>query len=266
MTVLVAILFTAFAWWFSTGLILLAVRAADRKGHAALQKTAIFTIPLLALGIVATLASASDPSVLGVYTGFLGALAIWGWIELAFLTGTITGPERRALPQDVAGWPRFTRAFATVSHHEAALLLGLFYVVVVTAETQNTIAFWTYLTLFFARISAKLNLFFGVPRINLEFVPTPLEHLKTYFRQAPITLMFPASIMVLNLAVACFLRELWVAATPANAVGFALLTTLAALALLEHWLMVLPLPDAKLWRWMLPAPKQMTAEGKTDGL
>ena len=24
------------------------------------------------------------------------------------------------------------------------------------------------------------------------------------------------------------------------------------LALLEHWFMVLPLPDQKLWRWMLP--------------
>ncbi|MEO0929805.1 MAG: DUF3623 family protein, partial [Pseudomonadota bacterium] len=43
-------------------------------------------------------------------------------------------------------------------------------------------------------------------------------------------------------------------------VGFALLTALSALALLEHWLMVVPLPDAKLWRWMLPAPKTMTEE------
>jgi putative photosynthetic complex assembly protein 2 len=29
---------------------------------------------------------------------------------------------------------------------------------------------------------------------------------------------------------------------------------LTALALLEHWLMVLPLPDERLWRWMLPGP------------
>jgi hypothetical protein len=25
--------------------------------------------------------------------------------------------------------------------------------------------------------------------------------------------------------------------------------------LLEHWFMVLPLPDEKLWRWMMPATK-----------
>ena len=41
----------------------------------------------------------------------------------------------------------------------------------------------------------------------------------------------------------------------AEAVGVALLAALTALALLEHWLMVLPLPDEKLWRWMIPAPK-----------
>jgi len=34
-------------------------------------------------------------------------------------------------------------------------------------------------------------------------------------------------------------------------IGWAL-AALTALALLEHWFMVLPLPDAKLWRWMLP--------------
>ena len=46
--------------------------------------------------------------------------------------------------------------------------------------------------------------------------------------------------------------------TATGAVGFALLSALSALALLEHWLMVVPLPDAKLWRWMIPAPKPKT--------
>jgi hypothetical protein len=34
------------------------------------------------------------------------------------------------------------------------------------------------------------------------------------------------------------------------------LSALTALALLEHWFMVLPLPDEKLWRWMLPERPQ----------
>jgi len=33
---------------------------------------------------------------------------------------------------------------------------------------------------------------------------------------------------------------------------FALLSALTALALLEHWMMLIPLADTKLWRWMMP--------------
>jgi hypothetical protein len=46
-------------------------------------------------------------------------------------------------------------------------------------------------------------------------------------------------------------------------IGFVLLTVLTALALLEHWFMVLPLPDQKLWTWMLPSvedPAETVAE------
>ena len=63
---------------------------------------------------------------------------------------------------------------------------------------------------------------------------------------------------------ACWLERLWVA-EPAQAVGFALLTAMTALALLEHWLMVLPLPDARLWRWMLPeAPGPILKTSRQD--
>ena len=41
---------------------------------------------------------------------------------------------------------------------------------------------------------------------------------------------------------------------PGHLVGFTLLSALSLLALLEHWFMVLPLPDQKLWRWMIPQP------------
>ena len=50
----------------------------------------------------------------------------------------------------------------------------------------------------------------------------------------------------------CFAERLITAETQATMVGFSLLTALAVLAAIEHWLMVVPLPDAKLWRWMLP--------------
>ena len=51
----------------------------------------------------------------GTYIAFLSALAVWGWIELAFLSGVDHRPEHRALPARCArGWERFLRASATI--------------------------------------------------------------------------------------------------------------------------------------------------------
>ncbi len=219
--------------------------------------TTVLGLPLLALGIAAVGYSFTMPTIPGVYAGFLGALAIWGWIELAFLTGVITGPERNPCPPGLSGWARFSRAWGAVAYHEIALALGMIGLLVAASGSENQTAVWTYLILFSARISAKLNLFFGVPRINLEFIPARLDHLKSYFRRGPITVVFPVSITLLSFAVACFAQQMIVAKTPALDMQFNLLTALAALALLEHWLMVLPLPDARLWRWMLPAAKRL---------
>jgi len=254
----IASLIAIFVWWFSTGAILVAVRRADRLGTHGM--TVFMGLPLLALGAWAVNESLADVSVYGAYLGFAGALAIWGWIELAFLAGVITGPQREDCPSGLAPGDRFFRAFSTVAYHELALTLGLWGLVMASVGAENRIAVAIYLVLFLARILAKLNLFYGVPRINLEFVPDRLIHLKSYFRRGPVTLAFPIAITVLTALLAVCAERLWTAGSDVTVVGFALLTAMAALALLEHWLMVVPLPDAKLWRWMLPSPKTMTKE------
>ena len=254
----IASLIAIFVWWFSTGAILVAVRRADRLGTHGM--TVFMGLPLLALGVWAVSVSLLDASVTGVYIGFAGALAIWGWIELAFLAGVVTGPMRDNCPSGLPPKDRFFRAFQTVAYHELALTLGLWALVIASNGAENRIALATYLVLFLARILAKLNLFYGVPRINLEFVPDRLVHLKSYFRRGPVTLAFPIAITVLTALLAVCAERLWTAGADVTIVGYALLTAMAGLALLEHWLMVVPLPDAKLWRWMLPAPKTMTKE------
>jgi putative photosynthetic complex assembly protein 2 len=250
-----AALAAIFLWWFSTGVIMLAVRRADQTGrHLAVV---ILALPLLGFGLWAVVQSLHLSTLPGVYLGFLGALAIWGWIELAFLAGVITGPLRAPCLPGLSGQPRFFRAFATIAWHELALTCGLLALVLMSGEAENRMAVATYLILFVARILAKLNLFFGVPRINFEFIPARLTHLKSYFRRGPLTFAFPVAITVLTAFLALCLERLWFAGSDVALAGYALLTALAALALLEHWLMVVPLPDAKLWRWMLPAPKTM---------
>lgn len=262
----IAVLIAMFSWWFSTGIILLAVRRADIGRSMTHGKLVAFYMPLFALGLAGLVVSAGALTVTSVYVAFLSVLLIWGWIELAFLTGIVTGPERRPCPPGLVGWARFTRAWHALSHHEMLLLCGLLIVTVVTTGSDNTFGFWTYIILFTARISAKLNLFFGVPRINTEFMPKPLQHLKSYFRQGNVTAAFFLGVTFLSLTAACFGERMIAAETAASMVGFALLTALATLAALEHWVMVIPLPDAKLWRWMLPAAHSTTKTGRSHEL
>ncbi len=257
----IAALSALFLWWFSTGAILVAVRVADRLSGQVPRGVTLAALPLLVGGVWLLSATLHRSDVAGAYLGFLAALAVWGWIELAFLTGVITGPVRRPCPADLPEWERFIRAWGTVAYHELALLAALVGLVAIAWGAINPVGLWTFIILYFARISAKLNLYLGVPRINTEFIPAQLAHLPSHFRIRQLNWLFPVSVSALAFAVACWLERLWAAGTPGGSAGFALLTAITALALVEHWLMVLPLPDAKLWRWMLPAPNETT--GKT---
>ena len=247
-----AILLALFAWWFSTGTILMVVKYADRAGAAARRMATLWAAPLLLLGALGLWLSLGDVTLFGVYLGFFSALALWGWIELAFLTGQITGPNTYPLPPFVPAWERFVRAWGTIAYHEMLLVACLLGLGFLSWPAENTFGFWTFAVLFFARVSAKLNLFLGVPRIQSDFLPSALQHLPSHFRHAPMNALFPVSITALTFAAACWLERLYAADTVADAVGFALLTALTCLALLEHWVMVLPIPDDRLWRWMLP--------------
>ena len=248
----IATLIALFVWWFATGAILMVVKYADRAGPRARQMATLAGLPLMALGIWGYEVSLADTSVTGAYIAFLSALGIWGWIELAFLTGIISGPIQKPCPPNVPEWERFLRAWGTVAFHEILLVGALIIVLMDGWTAANTFGMWTFIILYFARVSAKLNLYFGVPKINTEFLPAALMHLPSHFRIARLNWVFPISVTALTFAVACWLERLHAAQTTGEAIGFSLLTAITALALLEHWLMVLPLPDERLWRWMLP--------------
>ena len=234
-------------WWLSTGVILFAVRRAEGRGT--LRRLAILSLPVLLAGVVALGLSLPGQGAAADYAGFVSALAIWGWIELAFLTGLVTGPGPLPAPDGVTGWDRFVLAWRTVAYHELLLAAALGLILLSSVEGNPTAAL-TFAVLFAARISAKLNLFLGVPRHHADFLPGPLLHLPSHMRIRRLNWLFPASITLLTAAAALFGAE----AAATGEVRFALLSAIAALACLEHWLMVLPLPDEKLWRWAL-APK-----------
>ncbi|THD85607.1 DUF3623 domain-containing protein [Aliigemmobacter aestuarii] len=241
-----------FLWWASTGAILWRVRRADLGGPDDHLWSVLLGLPLLVGGAIAAHATVHDLSVAGVYGGFLSALALWGWIELAFLSGVLTGPTREPCPAGARLPERLWRAIGTILWHELALIAGLLVLTHLSLDTANPFAALTFATLFFARISAKLNLFFGAPRIHTEFLPRPLAHLPSHFRKAPMTALLPVSILGLAAATAHWGAEAAAAQEDAPFIGYLLLAVLTALALIEHLFMVVPVPDQKLWRWMLP--------------
>lgn len=244
-----------FMWWFSTGILLWRVRLADNAGGDAHFRSVIYGLPLLFAGVVGLHLSITDVSVNGVYYAFLSALAIWGWIELAFLSGAVTGPNLRPCPPNAAFWDRLGRALGTIAYHEALLVISLVLMAYASHNMPNQFALLTFSVLFFARVSAKINLFLGVPRINIEFLPRPLAHLASHFRTTKMNAFFPISVTFLTFTAGCWMERTISAPTDARQIGFILLAALTLLALLEHWFMVLPLPDQKLWRWMMPVRK-----------
>jgi len=203
---------------------------------------------IAAIGLV--WAVADDASANGAYIGFAAAILIWGWHEMSFLMGAVAGPNKDPCPPAATGWIRFRAATATVIHHELAILATAILLFAVTWGQPNQAAPLTFLLLFVLRLSAKFNLYFGVPNLSDEVFPEHLAYLKSYFRKARLNLLFPFSI-ALGVAIVAWgwtTGHAAAAETGASATGM-LIAGLAALGVVEHLFLVLPMRDAKMWSW-----------------
>ncbi|CAA9287978.1 MAG: FIG00444485: hypothetical protein [uncultured Acetobacteraceae bacterium] len=253
-------LYTVFVWWFATGLIL----HLDGLRPETFRWSMAGATAVLAAACGGLLASAADPSVRGAYLAFTCALLVWGWVEISFLTGWLTGPRKTPCEPGCRGWPRFVAALGAILWHELAILAAAALVVSLTWGGPNQIGTGTFLILWAMRLSAKLNVFLGVRNLADSFLPDHLGYLRSFFRRRPANALFPFS--VIGSTIACVMLFRTASAPDANAfqaVGFTLLGTLMALAVLEHWFMVLPLPFEALWRWGLRSREWALAAGRS---
>ncbi len=249
------ILFTIFVWWFSTGLVLYAIRGSRQRQKKAVY-ISTFAVVLSLIGIFVTRDSSSA---VGAYVAFLCALGIWGWNELSFLLGHVTGPVKKALPPGVGPLKRTTLAIGAVLYHELAITAGGLAVYMCTLGADNQVALWTYLVLWGMRITAKLNIYLGVSNFTDEFLPARLGYLKSYFGRSPVTPFFALSVTAGTVIAALLYHT---AHGSAHQIAGAMLTgTLLTLALVEHWLLVLPIRESMLWKWAVrdTSPKPTTA-------
>jgi len=237
-----------FVWWFSTGLIIWLDNLPARTFRWSMAAgSTVFAICLVRLGL-----GSADDTIAGAYAAFTYAVLAWGWHEMSFFMGYVTGPRRTASPPGVSEWRRFLHGVEACLWHELAIIASAVVIVASTWGAPNQVGTGTFLTLWAMRTSAKLNFFLGVLNLSEEFLPAHLGYLQSFLRQRPMNLLFPVSVTAGTVAVAW----LWQAAAApgisgAHAAGLTFIITMLVLAVIEHWFLVLPLPFAKLWSWVL---------------
>jgi putative photosynthetic complex assembly protein 2 len=242
--------YALFLWWFSTGVILyLDKRPRSTYRWSLLGASLVALVSLSALFLVR-----DSTSVAGAYVGFTAGVLIWAWMEMSYFMGFVTGPRKTPCPPGCGNWRRFWLAIQTSLYHELAIVASAVLMFWMTRDSVNQVGTWTFTVLWWMRWSAKLNLFFGVPNLNEEWLPEHIRFLTSYLSKRPMNLFFPVSVSV-STVVMCLLVVSALDLSTASYVGVALMlaATLLALAILEHWFLVLPLADAALWNWALDA-------------
>lgn len=254
-------LFTLFIWWSSTGLIIY----LDGLRRETFRWTILGATTLLLAGLFGLHALAWNVSASGAWLGFICGVLCWAWIEIAFLTGLVTGPRRTAIPPGLGGWPRLRAALAALLWHELAIIAIAVAILALTWGAPNQIGAWTFLAFWAMRQSAKLNVYLGVRNLSEAFLPDHLRYLESFFVRRPMNVLFPVSVAAGLAACALLaLASLAPEATRHEAVGFTLLATLVALGLLEHVFMVLPVSADALWRWGLASRPSARQEGRPE--
>lgn len=242
---------TVAIWFVATGLIAFSVAAgADGSGRATFRRSIAIGGLVGVAGLVAILLSLQSVSQWSVYLAFVGALMVWGWHEIGFLTGAAAGPRRIALEAETRGFARFTQASATVIHHEVALALTALMLISLSWNAVNQVGATVFVLLFALRLTSKINLFVGVPNSTTEMLPAHLGYLKSYFGRNRMTVMLAASILGIGMLAAWF-ASLAIAAPHGSPemVGASLITALCLLGVIEHLFLALPFRDGMLWGW-----------------
>lgn len=249
MLVLLGITVPLVLWWASTGLVLFLVR----RPPASYGMTVCVASALAALAVVGVWCVGDADGPAGALLGYVSGLMLWGWLEVTFLTGRLTGPNRAACDPNLPLHRQFGLGVMTSIHHELAVIAIGAALLIGWGGSINPVAAETFLVLWVMRWSAKLNLFFGVPNMHEGFFPAHLAHLKSYIRKRPMNPLFPFSLIGGGAALVMLVGAVSAAGWGSvESLRLLLVTTTLVLALLEHVFLVLPVKDERLWDWVRP--------------
>ena len=246
------LLYVVALWFASTALVVWLDNRASRSFGSSLSVAGIFAV--VGVGLIAV--AARDGSTFAAYASFTATFLVWGYHEMSFLMGRLTGPRRSECPAGTRGWMRFKLSAQTVIYHEIALAVTLALLAAVTWGQANATGAYAFAVLFAMRLSTKLNIFLGVPNFSTEMLPPHLAYLKSYFRTARFNPLMPVSLL-LGSGLTYWLGSNALAASGDAAITWSLLTGLALLGVVEHLFLVLPIGDTALWRWAIPNAKRI---------
>lgn len=237
-------LFALGVWWASTILIIY----LDGLPRWSFKYSMIGATVIFAISLIGLERTASDATVAGAYWAFTFGLLAWGWQEMSFYMGYVTGSRKQPCPEDCRGWKHFGHAIQTSLYHELAIIAAAVAVVWLTWGGPNQIGMWTFMVLWWMHQSAKLNVFLGVRNLNEEFLPEHLEFLKSFLTKRSMNLLFPFSVTISTVITALLVvAAMAEGATTFERAGYTFLAVLMALAILEHWMLVLPMPTGAIW-------------------
>lgn len=235
-------------WWFSTGLIFYLDQLPVRTFRWSMAGATV----LLGLSLYVIWSMRGDTSLWGVYASFTAGVLAWGWQEISLYTGFVTGPRKHRCAEGCSGWRHFGHAIGVNLWHEIAIIMVAMIIAGLSWSSENQWGLWSYLLLWIMHLSARLNVFLGVRNVSEEFVPAHMEVLKSFLTRKPMNLLFPVSVTGGTIGAVLLFQKAFSATNPGEVAGFSLLAALASLAVIEHWLLMLPLPVEKLFRWSLP--------------
>ena len=241
-------LYALFVWWFSTGVIILLDNLPVRTFRWSMAAGTV----LFAASLHGLWTTGGDTSLAGAYAAFTCAVLAWGWQEMSFFMGYVTGPRRHGCTADCGGARHFWHGVQACLHHELAILATAAAILGLTWGAPNQVGLWTFLLLWAMRQSAKLNFFLGVLNLGEQFLPPHLGYLRSFMRRKPMNLLMPVSVTGGTVVATILVQH---ASAPGvdevQAAGLSFLITMLVLAVVEHWVLVLPLPFEKLWSWVL---------------
>ncbi|MEL6307220.1 MAG: putative photosynthetic complex assembly protein PuhE [Chloroflexota bacterium] len=245
LSMLFPVLYAVFLWWFTTGLII----AVFGRSQWILRVCFGGATLAMLVALISIVFTRHQTDLGAVYAAVAAGIVIWGWQVAGYYLNFITGKQSRKQKNPMTLSDRFWAALQSSLHHELVAVGFGIVLFALTWNAPNRFGLWMYIALWAMHASAKLNVFFGVRNFRIEFLPQHMQHLGKYLSKRDQNEFFPfavvfASALVLVLLYQAIIPE----ATTAERAGYLMIATMMTLGLLEHWLLVLPVPAA-LWGW-----------------